>query len=85
MAKFIASGFRAVEADSAADAAKIFATRAAKKAYGANAYCRSLRLDSWREDRTGHTFEAFIGRNVRGERGACAGHNEWLSVYRINA
>jgi hypothetical protein len=79
--KYTCTGFRPVNAESAADAARIFATRQARRDYGSKGYCRSLRLDSWTRDGRSHTFETFIGRDVRG--GACAGHDIWLFINRI--
>lgn len=83
MPKFVASGFRAVAAADAHEAAKIFATRAARQAYGRRAYCRTLRLDSWTQDGRQHNYQAFIGRDVPGQRGTTSGRDEWISVNRI--
>lgn len=83
MAKFIASGFRAVTAADAREAAEIFATRAARRAYGRRAYCRTLRLDSWTQDGRQHNYQAFIGRDVPGQRGATSGRDEWICVTRV--
>jgi hypothetical protein len=83
MPKFIASGFRAVTADSATESAQIFATRAARRAYGRRAYCRTLRLDSWTQDGRQHNYQAFIGRDVPGQRGTTSGRDEWICVSRI--
>ena len=84
-ATFRADGFRDVQADNARAAAEIFADRLARRAYGRNGFCRTIRLDSWTENRKSHTFEVFIGKPVRGERGTTAGHNEWLFVHRVSA
>jgi len=85
MPKFIAHGFRAVTAASASEAAEIFAGRAARRRYGRNAYCRTLRLDSWTQDGRQHNYQAFIGRSVRGAPGTTSGCDEWLCVQRIAA
>lgn len=82
MAQFTCTGFRAVEADSAGEAAGIFAERAARRAYGRQGYCRTLRLDSWTQDGSSHAYEVFIGRDVRGSQGTTSGRNEWLTVHR---
>jgi hypothetical protein len=60
------------------DAAKAFATRMARAAFGRKGICHHVRLDSWREDRTSYTFEAFIGYPAEG--GGYTGRNEWLFV-----
>lgn len=75
---FRSPGYRAVEAESATEAARIFAGRQARRDFGRRGYVRTLRLDCWTEDRRSHTFEAFIGYNV--ERDACAGRNVWIYV-----
>ena len=85
MPRFSADGFREVTADSAREAARVFATRLARKKYGRAGYCRTLRLDSWTEDSKNHTFQAFIGRAVRGEPGATTGNDEWIFVHRLPA
>lgn len=80
--KFTADGFRAVLAETAGEAARIFAQRAARREYGPRAYCRTLRLDHWTQDGSMHAFEAFIGRDVPGSHGTTAGRNEWIYVRR---
>lgn len=83
MPTFRADGFRDVQAGSAREAAEIFAGRQARRDYGRNGFCRTMRLDSWTENGKSHTFEAFIGRPVPGERGTTSGHNVWLYVRRV--
>lgn len=61
-------------AESAEQAADIIARRE----YGKRGICRTLRLDSYTEDRRNYTYEAFIGRPVKGEPGATAGRNVWI-------
>jgi hypothetical protein len=82
MAIFRADGFRDVQASSAQEAAQVFAARQARREYGRNGHCRTLRLDSWTESGITHTFEAFIGRPVPGER-ATRGRNVWVYVQRV--
>lgn len=66
--------------DDERSAAQAFADRMARAAFGQRrGYCRHVRLDSWREDHTAYTFEAFIGRDAIG--GNCTvGRNVWLYV-----
>jgi hypothetical protein len=80
MAKFACDGFRPVEAESAREAAEIFATRQARRDYGRKGHCRTIRLDSWTENGKSHTFEAFIGKPVPGDRSATSGRNVWVYV-----
>jgi hypothetical protein len=83
IATFRADGFRDVQAESAREAAEIFAARQARRDYGRAGFCRTLRLDSWTENGNSHTFEAFIGKPVRGDRGTTSGHNVWMYVSRV--
>lgn len=62
----------------ASDAAFIFATREARGEYGRRGFCHHVRRDSWREDGSTVTFEAFIG--VPWDCTGCQGHNIWLTV-----
>ena len=50
----------------------------ARREYGKRGFCRSIRLDSYTEDRRSYTYEAFIGRPVRGEPGTTTGRNVWI-------
>ena len=65
----------------AATAARILARRM----YGARGTVRALRLDSWAQDGSSYTYEAFIGRaptaaeRRRGVNGI-TGRNVWLYV-----
>jgi hypothetical protein len=85
MFTFCADGFRAVRAKNASEAAEIFAGRQARREYGRGGHCRTLRLDCWTENGKSHTFEAFIGKPVPGERATTTGHNVWLYVRRVGA
>lgn len=82
MARFVADGFRAVEAEGASAAARIFAERLARREYGRSGHCRTLRLDSWTQNGASHTFEAFIGKPVPGDRATTSGRNVWIYVRR---
>ena len=79
MRLFRSDGFRPVRAWDATEAAMIFANRWAKQNYGSTGYCRHVRLDSWTESGSTHTFEAFVGVP---EGNGCVGKNIWLTVYR---
>ena len=50
----------------------------ARREFGKRGYCRSIRHDSRTEDGKCHTYEAFIGRPVPGERGTTAGRSIWI-------
>jgi hypothetical protein len=82
MSTYTCTGFRPVEADSHREAAEIFAARIARKAYGRCGHCRAIRLDCRTEDGRSYTFEAFVGRPVRGEN-ATAGANVWIHTRRV--
>lgn len=71
-------GQRAVRAESATDAAAIFAGRQARRDYGRRGYVRMMRLDCWTQNGRSHTFEAFIGRDVN--KNECSGRNIWVYV-----
>ena len=64
--------------ESAEDAAKLFATRYARRVYGKRGMCHHVRQDSWREDGSQINYEAFVG--VPCEGGGVSGKNIWLSV-----
>ena len=67
--------------DTMTDAAKIFATRTARKEFGRSGYCRTLRMNSYSASGDSATFEAFIGKDLpRRCGGNCQGHNIWLTV-----
>jgi hypothetical protein len=83
MTRYAMVGFRPVEAESPRAAAEVFATREARKLYGRRGYCRTMRLDSWTEDGTSHTFQAFIGRDVKGQPGTTTGREAWLFINRL--
>ena len=59
------------------NAAEHFAEIAARRAYGRSAVVGPIRCDSWTQDGSATTYEAFIGR--RGY-GCINGHNIWLTV-----
>lgn len=78
MHKHTSPGFRAVYSNSVREAAEIFATRAARKAYGRRGYTRVLNRVSWSQDGSVHEFEAFIGYSPR--PGETSGHNVRFTV-----
>jgi len=80
---FYCPGHRRLVADSAREAAQVFAGREARREFGKRAYVRVLRLDSWTENGHSHTFEAFIGRDVAPNE--CSGRNVWIHVDRVEA
>jgi hypothetical protein len=82
MPRWTCEGFRPVRAETASEAAAIFANRLAVRQYGKRGYMRTCRLHSWTESGREHTFEVFIGYSVGG--GTTSGHNEWLHVYAAN-
>lgn len=82
MPRYTCDDMRAVTADSATDAAKVFAARLARAKYGRNGYCRVLRLDSWSQNGERHNFEAFIGRDAGG--GTTSGSNVHLQVVQAD-
>lgn len=60
------------------EAAERCADVVARREYGRSAYCRHVTLNSWAEDHTSATYEAFIGVSV-GD-GSMAGRNIWIYV-----
>lgn len=53
----------------------------ARRMYGPTGHMRTCRLDSWTEDGTGATYQAFIGRPGHGsDRNSTVGRNVWLYV-----
>ena len=61
-------------AGSAKEAADIIARRI----YGKRGFCHALRHASRTEDGRSHTYEAFIGVPVKGDRGTTSGRNIWI-------
>lgn len=61
-----------------ATSAKHAADIIARREFGKRGFCRTIRLDSYTRDGSVHTYEAFIGRPVRGERGTTTGRNVWI-------
>ena len=73
---------RPIRAESAADAAKLFADRLARREYGKTGYCRLIRLNGHAADGSWSAYEAFIGYTPAGEHNSTAtvGRNVWLTV-----
>jgi hypothetical protein len=67
MNKYMTSGCRSVIAENMAEAAKIFATRIARKEFGKTAYCRICNLESWSQDCSLGEYQAFIGYTPPGK------------------
>lgn len=65
---FHCNGHRSVRAEGIRDAAKVFALREARRAFGKRGLVRILYVDCCTEDGTLAEFEAFIGY--------ASGHNE---------
>jgi len=65
MTRFIASGFRAVTADSPSEAAEVFAARGAKTRFGRAGYCFRVNLGLRSRDGRSITFDAQICANRR--------------------
>ena len=61
-----------------ATSAKHAADILARREFGRRGFCRTIRLDSYTRDGTVQTYEAFIGRPVRGEHGTTTGRNVWI-------
>ena len=78
---FCSSGFRPVTADDERAAAETFASRQARREYGKSGYVYLLRLDSWSENGSCTTYDAFIGHKAQGEN-ATVGHNISITVIR---
>ena len=78
MILFRCNGFRAVRALGIAEAADIFAKRAARRAFGRRGYVRSLVEDSYTRNLSIMEFSAFIGYSTG--RNETTGHNYRFTV-----
>jgi hypothetical protein len=67
-----------VRAETRDEAARIVAERIARRWYGRQGYCHHVRHDCRTMDGRQHTYEAFVGHDVRGS--GCAGRNIWVYV-----
>lgn len=65
MSKFTCDGFRAVQADTFAEAAAVFAKRIARKDYGSRGVATAVRQQNWRGGNS-QTFQAYIGTPCNG-------------------
>lgn len=81
MNKYKSSGFRSVYADSPNEAAMIFASRAARKAYGRKGYGRTLLCNAWSQDFTMHEYSAFIG--YRSGQNETTGYTVHFTVFTM--
>ena len=75
---FRCSGFRSVRALGIAEAAEVFARRAARRAFGRRGYVRSLVEDSYVPNLSIVEFAAFIGYSTG--RNETTGHNYRFTV-----
>jgi hypothetical protein len=75
---FRCNGFRSVRADGIADAAQIFAKRAARRAFGRRGYVRTMVEDSYVPNLSIVEFAAFIGYSTG--RNETTGHNVRFTV-----
>ncbi len=80
MNKYTCNEFKGVTAESIKEAAKIFATRAAKRKYGRAAYCRTCTMGSYAEDGRLAEFSAFIGYTTG--QNETSGNNINFTVHR---
>lgn len=80
MQRFICSGFRSVLAESIHDAAEIFASRAAKRAYGRKGYVRTCEEGAHAADYRLAEYSAFIGYSTG--QNETTGHNVHFTVHR---
>lgn len=78
MTLYRCNGFRPVRADGIADAAEIFARRAARRAFGKRGYVRTLVEDSYVLNLSIVEFAAFIGYSTG--RNETTGHNYRFTV-----
>lgn len=79
--RYECTGMQATDADSVDAAAAVFARRLARREFGAAGYCRTLRTTAYDSMGAFVTYDAFIGRAVKGEPGTTAGHNVQFTVY----
>lgn len=78
MILFRCNGFRPVRADGIAEAAEIFAKRAARRAFGKRGYVRTMVEDSYAPNLSIVEFAAFIGYSTG--RNETTGHNYRFTV-----
>lgn len=78
MTLFRCNGFRPVRALGIAEAAEVFAKRAARRAFGRRGYVRSLVEDSYIPNLSIVEFAAFIGYSTG--RNETTGHNYRFTV-----
>ena len=63
-----------------AEAAGIFAVRAARKQYGKSGYCRICNQEAYSQDGRLGEYNAFIGYTPKGEPHSTAGNNIRFTV-----
>lgn len=79
MNRYRCPGFRTVRAESARDAAEVFAGREARRQYGARGYCRTCCPGAHTPDGRTQEFNCFIGYATGMHE--TTGHNVTLTVY----
>ena len=70
---------RPINADSAREAAEVFAGRLARRAYGRRGYARTLNCTAWSQDNTITEWQAFIG--YRSGPSETTGSNEYFTIH----
>ena len=80
MQRFTCTGFRSVLAESIHDAAFVFASRAAKRAYGRKGYARTCEEGAHAVDYRMAEYQAFIGHSTGISE--TTGHNVYFTVHR---
>jgi hypothetical protein len=83
--KYHCQGFKPIpfeKVETVKQAAKIFATRLARKEYGSGGGVGALNLNSWSQDNNEFDFSAFCGK-VDSKQRTCDGKNYYfhISVY----
>lgn len=80
---FTSPDHRPVTATGPTEAARVFASRTARKMYGRRGYVRAMRCDCWTQDGRIHHFQVFIGRDVAPNE--CSGGNVMVYVTNTSA
>ena len=83
---YTCTGFRPVcGTETQTMAMMIFAGRLARRLYGHSGFCRTHRRASWSPAGRTVTYSVFLGRAAAHDRSVTVGHNEWLTVHRVEA
>lgn len=73
---------RSIQASSLSEAARLAAERIARRNYGRRAEVGALRADSYSQDGSSFSYEAFIGRPNRRERSISGGNVRFVIYTR---